>query len=249
MQTAFTPHLVNVSQGYGDWLLPRRTQALPKASQLDTSTAKKRNPADPRVAGLVAFNRDLKQNSRDALLAGATKLFCRDGYSAVSVEKITTEAGVSRVTYYRHFSTKAGMALELFQRAAGDAVPHVLAIGSRDFRDRGTVAQWLTEYFALNRSMQGILRVLIEASVAERDFSEEVRPFIFDLITALGMTIPAFAIDGQAPEDERRRVQAWLLIYTILDQGNHAATRAGIAASPMMIEVLTGSFLNFVGED
>ena len=178
---------------------------MPNASPADNDTAQAHNLADPRVAGLLAFNRDLKQNSREALLAAATKLFCRDGYAAVFIEKITAEAGVSRVTYYRHFSTKAATALELFQRSAAEAVPHVLAIGERDFRDRATVARWLGEYFALNRAMQGILRVLIEANVAEQDFSDEVRPFIFDLIAVLGRTIPAFAIGGRAQKDECRR--------------------------------------------
>ena len=70
----------------------------------------------------------------------------------------------------------------------------------------------------------------------------------FDLIAALGQTIPAFAIDFDAPQDENRKVRAWLLIYTILDQANHAAIRSGIGASAMMIEVLASNFMDFVRE-
>ena len=58
--------------------------------------------------------------------------------------------------------------------------------------------------------------------------------------------IPAFAIDRNAPQDDLRSAQAWLLIYTILDQSNRAATTEGVAADPMMIEVLADSFLDFV---
>ena len=202
--------------------------------------------ADPRMAGLFAYNGQRKQTSRENLLLAATELFCRKGYAAVSVEDITSEAGVSRVTFYRHFPTKAGVALELFQRAGEVAGPRMLAISARDFRDRATVVEWLRDFFDLNREMQGILRVLSQANVEEADFSQQVRPYIFDMVKALGLSIPAFAVDPDKPEDQRRWVKAWLLIYTILDQSNHAATTEGVSANPEMIEVLADDFVGFV---
>jgi AcrR family transcriptional regulator len=198
------------------------------------------------MAGLLAFHQQRKQTSRENLLAAAIKLFCRDGYAAVTIEDITDEAGVSRVTYYRHFPTKSAIALELFRQAAAQRAPQMLAIGTRDYRDRQTVVQWLAGLFAADRELRGILRVLSQANVEEADFSEKAQPFIHELIAALGRKIPAFDIDPDKTSDQRRRVEAWLLIYTIMDQGNHAATRNGISTNPMMIEVLADSFLAFV---
>jgi hypothetical protein len=119
----------------------------------------------------------------------------------------------------------------------------------RDFRDRATVVDWLADFFALNRDLQGILRVLVQANVEEADFSLKVRPYIFKIVDGLGRTIPAFAVDRDDPHDQRRWVRAWLLVYTILDQSNHAATTDGVAGNPMMIEVLADSFLDFVCDD
>lgn len=198
--------------------------------------------APARMAGLVAFNTQRKHNSRENLLIAATSLFCRDGYSAVSVEDITNAAGVSRVTFYRHFSTKTAVAMELFTRAAATGGPLFLAIRDRDWHNRATVIAWLTEHFAKDREMQGILRVLSQASVAEADFTKAAQPFIFKLIEGLAKTIPAFAVEDAA----YRRTRAWLLVYTILDQSNRAATSAGQTDDPMMIEVLADSFLAFV---
>jgi len=211
-------------------------------SELDTT---KGVAIDPRIVGMLAFNQGRKQDSREKLLVAATTLFCRDGYALVSIEQIAVEAGVSRVTFYRHFTAKSALALELFERAAEQSAPRMLAIGGRDWRDRATVVAWLEEFFALNRDLQGILRVLSQANVIEADFSKDVRPYIFGLIEGLGRAIPAFAIDPDAPQDQRRWVKAWLLVYTILDQSNHAATKFGIAANPMMIEVLADDFLEF----
>lgn len=202
-----------------------------------------------RMAGLLAFNQNRKASSRENLLAAAIKLFCRDGYAEVSIEDITGEAGVSRVTFYRHYASKAAVALELFRHAAADGTPRVLAIGTRDYRNRATVAEWLADCFAADYAMQGILRVLSQANVEEADFSRAVQPYIFDLIGGLGKTIPAFAIDPGRPADARRRVEAWLLLYTILDQSNHAATRSGISADPLMIDVLADTFLDFVNRE
>lgn len=205
--------------------------------------------ADARLAGLFAYNDQRKRSSRENLLLAATELFCRQGYAAVTVEDITAEAGVSRVTFYRHFPTKAAVALELFERAAEIAAPRMLAIGACDYLDRATVVEWLRDFFNLNCDMQGILRVLSQANVEEADFSQQVRPYIFGMVKALGRTIPAFAVDADLPDDQRRWVKAWLLIYTILDQSNHAATTQGVATNPMMIEVLADIFLDFVGKE
>lgn len=198
--------------------------------------------ADPRLAGVLAYNQARKRNSRENILAAAIKLFCRDGYASVSIEDITAEAGVSRITYYRHFPSKSAIVLELFHRAAAEGAPLLLAVEAIDYRDRGAVMRWLTEFFAGDRDVQGVLRVLSQANVEESDFNKQVQPFISEMIRALGKTIPAFDLEP----DQRQWVKAWLLIYTILDQSNHAATHSGVAANPLMIEVLADSFLDFV---
>lgn len=202
--------------------------------------------AEARIAGLRAFNQLRKKGSREKLLAAAIKLFCQDGYGAVSIEHITAEAGVSRITYYRHFPTKAAVALELFDQAAAEGTPRMLAIGLLDYADRATVVQWLSDFFAADRDVAGILRVLSQANVEDVDFSKQMQPLIGELILGLGQMIPAFRFDHDTPAGQHRWVKAWLLVYTILDQSNHAATRSGIASNPFMIEILADSFLDFV---
>ncbi len=197
------------------------------------------------MAGLFAYNDQRKQSSRESLLLAATELFCRDGYAAVSIEDITSAAGVSRITFYRHFASKAAVALELFQRAGEIASPKMLEIGARDYRDRAIVIDWLHDFFDLNRELRGILRVLSQANVDDADFAAGVRPVIYNMVKALGKAIPAFDVNPGS-QDQRRWVKAWLLIYTILDQSNHAATTEGVSANPMMVEVLADSFLAFV---
>src|SRR6516225_137550 len=99
--------------------------------------------ADDRTAGLAAFSRQRKLDSRERLLSAAVERLCQDGYASVSVEDIAAAAGVSRVTFYRHFGGKAELAVALFRGASEAAMPRFLAIRAADFRDRAAVHGWI----------------------------------------------------------------------------------------------------------
>jgi AcrR family transcriptional regulator len=50
--------------------------------------------------------------TRDHLQAVATRLFTEQGYDATTVEQIAQEAGVSHMTFFRHFPTKDAVVLD-----------------------------------------------------------------------------------------------------------------------------------------
>ena len=199
-----------------------------------------------RSTGLAEFQRRKKQDSRDSLLAAATQAFCAAGYFAVSVEDVAAAAGVSRMTFYRHFSGKAAIATELFRLNTQSAMPRILAIGTRDFASPAAIAVWIGELFAANRASQPLLRVFLQANVDATEFTQTAHEFIADILTGLGKTIPAFALDRDQPGERRRWMEAWLLIYEILDQANHAARDTGVAMDPLIIDILADRFLTFV---
>jgi AcrR family transcriptional regulator len=200
-----------------------------------------------RTAGLAAFTRQRKLDSRERLLSAAVETLCQDGYLSVSVEDIAAAAGVSRVTFYRHFSGKAELAVALFQRAAVAAMPRYLAIRAQDFRDQRVVHSWIAALFAADRVNRRLLRVFIQATTAEPGFTARAQTLIADLIAELGEAIPAFAVRPDGGEAERRRwLEAWLLVYEILDQSNHAALDSGVATDPLVKDILAGRFLAFV---
>jgi AcrR family transcriptional regulator len=199
-----------------------------------------------RSPGLVDFQRRRKQGSRESLLAAATEAFCGAGYFAVSVEDIASAAGVSRMTFYRHFSGKAALASELFRLNARDSMPRLLAIGERNFRDRDVVERWIADLFAADRASRQLLQVFIQANVEGDEFAETGHSFIADIIAGLGKRIDAFAID---PADRRKWLEAWLLVYEILDQSNHAARESGVATDPLVAGILADRFVAFIARE
>ncbi len=204
-----------------------------------------------RATGLAEFQRRRKQDSRDSLLAAATKAFCAAGYFAVSVEDVAAAAGVSRMTFYRHFSGKAAIATELFRLNTQAAMPRILAIGAGDFTSRAAIAAWIEDLFAADRASQPLLRVFLQANVEASEFTQTAHGFIADIITGLGRSIPAFALDRDQPGERRRWMEAWLVIYEILDQASHAARDSGVATDPLILDILADRFRAFVtsGQD
>lgn len=180
------------------------------------------------------------------MLAAAAEAFCASDYFAVSVEDIAVAAGVSRMTFYRHFSGKAALALDLFRENVTAWRPLFLSIAGRDFRNRTEVAAWLADLFEADRNSGQLLRVFIQANAEESGFSQNAQAMIGELISDLGATIPAFALDADSASDRRCWMEAWLLIYEILDQSNHAARGSGVASNPLILDILAERFVKFV---
>ncbi|MCG8358774.1 MAG: TetR/AcrR family transcriptional regulator [Kiloniellales bacterium] len=58
---------------------------------------------------------------RDDLVKTAVELFYRHGYHATGIEKILTEAGVSKPTLYRHFDSKDELIVAALNRWDGES--------------------------------------------------------------------------------------------------------------------------------
>lgn len=56
-----------------------------------------------------------EEAARAAILAGSTKEFAKRGFSGTSVADILQRANVARRTFYRHFTGKESVALELYR--------------------------------------------------------------------------------------------------------------------------------------
>lgn len=93
-----------------------------------------------RPPGFGRTGADLRRQARDLLLDTALRLFAERGYVGVRVEDIARAAGISRATFYKHFSEREEILAELFARLLGrepvtappgtaaDALPRIRAL-------------------------------------------------------------------------------------------------------------------------
>jgi AcrR family transcriptional regulator len=75
--------------------------------------------------GEIAKPADAPATARERLLAVAYELFSRSGIRAVGVDTIIAQAGVAKMTLYRHFPSKHDLVREDFSRKW-----HILMKGS-----------------------------------------------------------------------------------------------------------------------
>jgi len=90
----------------------------------------------PRSA---TVNQEMRERSRERILAAALEVFAAKGFEAASISDITTAAGVSRGLVAYYFATKEQLAAELLDRWL-DGIAGILTIqGTPDERLAGII--------------------------------------------------------------------------------------------------------------
>jgi AcrR family transcriptional regulator len=208
-----------------------------------------REALDPAAITFIAGGARRKANTRERLLTAAMNEFADRGYGATSIEDIVARAKLSRMSFYRNFKGKADVAIELFRAAAEVSTPEFLAITSVDYRDPALVRRWIERVFAGDQQNRVLLNILMQATSDQQGFTRRAQEYLSTLINRLGESIPAFALDPDEPSQRQRWLEAWLVLYEILDQSNHAALNSGVADDPLVIDILAERFVRFVQED
>ncbi|GAA3098107.1 AcrR family transcriptional regulator [Kribbella aluminosa] len=147
-----------------------------------------------------SVNQELRERSRERILAAALDVFAAKGYEAASISEITTAAGVSRglVSYY--FATKEQLAAELLDRWL-DGVAGILTIqGTPDERLAGIIDGTLLaaagtlpiQRLAISLMMQpGTHDVFARVEDAKSERLSLVEDAIRDVFAARGAADPA----------------------------------------------------------
>jgi AcrR family transcriptional regulator len=112
------------------------------------------------------IGRPRSQAAHDAVLKAALRLVTKRGFRAVSVNEIAAEAGVGKMTIYRHWPNKAALVMDSL----------LVLIGSEtDFPEAGSAIESLRQQLELQvaffRSSRG---TLIRSLVAEAQSDSEL---------------------------------------------------------------------------
>ena len=117
---------------------------------------------------------EMRQESRDRILAAALELFARRGYAAATVREIATAAGVSQGLLYNYFDGKADLLRSIVRKEMADVYTSF-----EESARGGTVGE------RLERLIRSALRIVAE----NRDFwrlSYQIRwqPEVLELVGA-----------------------------------------------------------------
>ncbi|MFZ0529735.1 MAG: TetR/AcrR family transcriptional regulator [Propionicimonas sp.] len=133
--------------------------------------------------------------TRDLIIESATKLFRARGFQAVTVERIASEAGISRGTFYLHFRDKQEVSVAIGTRSLSVLYDHYRRLGALSVPTAHTVERWVRDYFQLVRADQSGFEVGMMASVSSAVFAEADDAILTELIECLSPHLDRFTPD------------------------------------------------------
>ena len=86
-------------------------------------------------------NRGKMSKSKNSILKAGKELFWKHGISRVSVEELCAKANVSKMTFYRNFSNKNMLALELMEELGNKGLDSYREIMSQNINFKAKVRQ------------------------------------------------------------------------------------------------------------
>lgn len=164
-----------------------------------TSRAQTSN-GEGTVPRSATVNQEMRERSRERILAAALEVFAERGYEAASISEITTRAGVSRGLVAYYFASKDRLAAELLDRWL-DGITGIIAIeGTPDQRlaaiiDGALMAAATTlpiQRLAITLMMQPTTHDVFAQVEAEKDARlSQVEDAIRSIFVARGAADPA----------------------------------------------------------
>lgn len=113
----------------------------------------------------MGWPKEHKMNTRKKILVAAAKLFPRFGYEGISIDRIMSEAGLTRGSFYSHFSTKSNLYIQALRYGAEQGLRRLEDIGDED---KNHIELYLSEEHLKGESVICPLAALV-SDVVQRD--------------------------------------------------------------------------------
>jgi len=131
---------------------------------------------------------------RSRLLEGMAHAVAKKGYGDTTIADIVREAGVSRRTFYEHFTSKAECLIALYEAASHNALRILREAIDPAHEWQTQVEQALSGYLGCMAASPVLMRTLFieilhlgtEGLAARRRVNQEIADFILKLVNASG---------------------------------------------------------------
>jgi AcrR family transcriptional regulator len=147
--------------------------------------ARRRRPRNP-----LQFSQQAA--SRADIMSAMRRLLEETSYAAISVSDIARHAKVSRVTFYRHFPSKAALVREIFADVLNGARRSHLELAKESEPSQVWLEHWMRRSLKFFRRHRHVLLLLGEAMVADPLLRQAMQELRDSLFVALGQSMPAY---------------------------------------------------------
>ena len=198
-----------------------------------------------RPGTLTELQLQQKKASRDKIVAAADALFARCSYISTSIEDIAREAGISRVTFYKHFKSKLEVAIGILDQYAVHMIDDYGSLGRYRDPDTAQIAAWIKHILTLWRSQRDSMDTL--ASLVRQDAqigARRTRAYT-RTIARLGEGIPAFAVAASGTNEEAH-IRAHLLLIELENLCYELVISEWPVSEDVAVHVLAEHFRDFI---
>lgn len=131
----------------------------------------------PSVTRRTRPRRDDRRAALERRLLAATERLMADGlaFTEVSVDRLATEAGISRATFYVYFADKGHLLRLLARRVLTEPVAVAEARWNAPVRDADGLLAGMREIIAVFRTHQQLLTAIVETAGYDAGVAEEYR--------------------------------------------------------------------------
>ncbi|HEX3762958.1 MAG TPA: TetR/AcrR family transcriptional regulator [Kofleriaceae bacterium] len=185
-------------------------------------------PVVLRPAREPDFRQDRARRSYLALIDAATALFTAHGYDAVGTPEIAQQAGVSVGTFYRYFTDKHEIYLEIARRTFVAGYHKTIAdLGPERFAGRArheTISETIAILFDHVLSQPELTRSFREMSLRDPQVAEVARAFEQVAVARIATLITASVGRDVVPDPE---ATAWVLHAAVVEAAYSLAGHRG----------------------
>jgi AcrR family transcriptional regulator len=189
---------------------------------------------EPGLAGPVS-------EARERILEAAYDLFSRQGIAAVGVDTIVAEAGVAKMTLYRHFPSKSDLALAFLERREERWTREWLQVeavsrGSTPAERMLAIFDVFADWFALE-TFEGCSFVNILLEISDRE--DEIRVASVRHLANIREFVRGLAEEAGAADPEELACQWHILMkgsIVAAGEGDRDAARRARKVGALLLE-------------
>lgn len=185
-----------------------------------------------------------RANTRALILDAARRVFASANYAEAKIDDIIRTAGVSRATFYAHFTSKAELAGAIYEAI----VPQTTALFARfpALTEPAQVHAWLDDFVALHLEHRYVTPLIAQLQLFEAGFRERILRDTEALIdmTQGGARSGTSAQEPSLAEARRRRIALRLLYNRVaaacaeIARGEYGRDDAALCRSLLATEIL-----------
>jgi AcrR family transcriptional regulator len=199
-----------------------------------------------KPGNLTDLQQAQKDENRQTILRSARKLFAARAYADVSVDEISRHAGISRFTFYKHFSGKLQVASSLLECYLATLIDDYASLGGGPVPELADIVAWIDRILGLWRKSRKDFAALSSLLRQDRELMAHRERSYRVTIARLGETIPAF--QRAACGDEVARIRAHMLLLALEDLCYELVISGWEVDSAVAVRLLAQDFERFIVE-